>query len=290
MSADFVDWHDEHELDHRRRLRNAMLVSLAIHGVLMGAFAFSSAPHVAKMPEVISVELIGPPLAASSAPKSSAAPKSPRAAAPKPAAPAPPPPPEPEAPAPPPPTPKAPVQVLPEEAPSKIAKVEPKPKPRPKPEPKPPPRRTPEKALSHEDALAALMDELGGDEVSDSLQKAPSKEEPAEPATSGGTPGEGDRREGAKMDSDMARWMVATHRRIQDKWVTPPHLRGRGLATSLELRLSASGAVVGEPKVVGSSGDPNFDDNAVRGVLKAAPLPPPPRGGSVTFIFRSEAE
>ncbi|MFK7898335.1 MAG: cell envelope integrity protein TolA [Myxococcota bacterium] len=292
MSADLVGWQDEQALDHRRRLRNAMLVSLAIHGLMVGAFAFSPSPEHADFPEVLAVDLIGPSLAA---PKSAPS-APPRASAPKPPAPAPPP--EAAEPPPPaPPAPKAPVQVLPEESPSKVAKVqpkpkaEPKPKARPKPAPKPRPKRTtPEKELSHDDALAALMDELGGDDVSESLQRAPAKEEPAEPATSSGTPGTSGGQDGVKMASDLARWKIAMERRVKRTWIALPQHRGQGLATQLEIRISAAGDLLGEPKVVGSSGDPNFDDSAVRGVMKATPLPPPPRSGPVRFVFRSESE
>ena len=72
--------------------------------------------------------------------------------------------------------------------------------------------------------------------------------------------------------------------------MTPPDQRGRGLATHLELRLSASGDVIGEPRVLRSSGDPYFDDNAVRAVLMASPLPPPSQPGIRNFLFRSEAD
>jgi TolA protein len=134
------------------------------------------------------------------------------------------------------------------------------------------------------------MDELGGDDVSDALQPAPSKEEAPEPALSGGAPGEGQGQAGAQMASDLARWKIAMERRVKSKWVALPEFRGRGLVTQLEFRLSPTGNVIGEPKVVGSSGDPYFDESAVRGVLSAQPLPLPPRRGPVNFNFRSDAE
>ena len=40
--------------------------------------------------------------------------------------------------------------------------------------------------------------------------------------------------------------------------------------------------------VISSSGDPYFDDNAVRAVMMVSPLPPPPRAGVTVFVFRSE--
>ena len=134
--------------------------------------------------------------------------------------------------------------------------------------------------------MAALDDELGVDETAD-LLKAPS--DPVEPEASSGGPDTSDvSRAGAVVSAELAKWNRETQRRIQSRWVTPSNFRNRGLATILELRLSASGDVIGTPKVVSSSGDPFFDDNAVSAVLKAAPLPPPPKPGPRVFLFNAE--
>jgi TolA protein len=135
--------------------------------------------------------------------------------------------------------------------------------------------------------MAALDNELGVDETAD-LLKAPTP--PAEPEASSGQPETSDvSRAGAAVSPELAKWNLDTKRRIQSRWVTPSNFRNRGLVTSLELRLSASGDVIGTPMVVGSSGDPFFDDNAVRAVMTAAPLPPPPRPGRRIFLFNAEA-
>ena len=301
MSTEVMSWHDELQLDHRRRLRNASLVSLALHVVIFAAFAISPPRSAPPLPAVLSVDLVSAPPSATAAPRPARAPR----AAPAPAAePAPAPEPAPVAP-PPPPPPKAPVQVLPEETPSRIQKVEPKrepekpkeivkavPKP-PPPAPSPPkpspvaPKPKPPKELSYEDAMAALDDELGVDETSELLAPAPPREVPSEPADSSGRPGA---RSGAIISPELAAWNLATRRRIQSKWVTPPNFRGRGLATHLELRLSAAGDVLGEPRVLRSSGDPYFDDTAVSAVLMASPLPRPLQPGIQSFLFRSEAD
>jgi TonB family protein len=188
--------------------------------------------------------------------------------------------------------PKAPVQVLPEETPGRIQKVaeevaeKPKPKPEPAPEPAPV-RPAPDPELSYEEAMAALDQELGVDETAELLAPATPGEISGEPAESTGQPASS---RGVVVSPELAAWSLETRRRIQSVWVTPAAFRGRGLATSLELRLSATGEVLGEPRVVGSSGDPYFDDNAVRAVLKANPLPPPPKPGQRVFVFRSEAD
>jgi colicin import membrane protein len=270
LSLELIGWHDEYDLDDRRRLRNAMLFSLALHGSIFAAFAVTPARSVAPMPQVLAIELVAaPPTAA-------------RASRPKPA------PPPAQTPAPAPPVVKAPVQVLPEETPGRILKAKPKVVAKAKPKPEPAIRRPrKEKALSYEEAMAdALADE---DETADLLKalRAPAA------ADSSGQPEASDasetKRTGAVVSPELLAWNRATQRRIQSKWVTPPSFRGRGLATSLELQLSASGVVIGTPKVVGTSGDPFFDDNAVRAVMTVAPLPPPPKAGRRIFLFRSEA-
>ncbi len=273
MSVQLVGWQDEHWLDHRRRLRNGGLVSLAIHGLVFALLVISPPGATPPLPEVLTVDLVASLPARRPAPR----PAPTARAAPEPApmpAPEPPPPPKPVA--------RAPVQVLPEEAPARIRKVEPTPRPR---------RRPRQEALSYEAAMAALDEELGPVETSELLE-APDAGAPAEPtapteaaeATELATG-----RPGTLVSRELAAWTEATRRRIQSRWVTPQSFRGRGLATQLELRLSATGEVLGTPRVLRSSGDPQFDDNAVRAVLMVNPLPPPPRPGTTVFLFRSEA-
>ena len=138
--------------------------------------------------------------------------------------------------------------------------------------------------------MASLDDELGVDETSELLTPSSDKEtktERSEAADS--TAGAPEQAPGTFVSPELAAWSRATRRRIQSVWVTPPSFRGRGLVTHLEIRLSVGGEVLGEPRVVRSSGDPYFDDNAVRAVMRASPLPPPPQPGAQDFLFRSEA-
>lgn len=289
MSAEFIGWHDEHDLDNRRRVRNAMYISFAVHACLFAALVISPPIAFAPLPQTISVELIaGPQIAAPAAPRPSGRSKPPP--------PAPEPPTEqaaPEAPpepAPPPP-PKAPVAVLPENAPRPDQKVkqapEKKPKEVAKPEAKPAekPVKQPDKSLSYEDAMKSLDDELGEDETEDLLEAAPQRPT-TRPATHAS--GAAESSAGAQISPQEAAWLLATRRQIQSRWVTPSNFRNRGLATVMELELSATGVVLGEPKVIRQSGDPYFDDNAVAAVLKSSPLPAPPRAGKTSFIFSSE--
>ena len=287
MSAEVLGWQVEHELDHRRRLRNGLLVSFAIHGLFLAMLAISPSRSAPPFPDVLSVDLVAsaarpaPPAPRIAPPKPEAAPKP----APKPAPKAPPKaapepvPPEPP-PAAPPPIAKAPVQALPENVPTKIRekarKVEPKREVDPR-------RRPREKELSYEDAMASLDDELGPVEDRDLLRPVPK----TPPAESSGSP---QSKRGVVVSPEMLAWATATTRRIQNNWKGISSYEGRGLATSLELELSARGDVLGTPRVIRSSGDPFFDDNAVRAVMMVSPLPAPPRAGPTVFVFKSEID
>ncbi len=275
MTAEVIGWHDEHLLEHRRRLRNGCLVSVAAHGLIFATLIAPPPRSAPPMPEVIAIELLAA-LPAARVARPGPAPKAPGA---------PEPPSETVAPPPPVPVVKAPVQVLPEETPGRLRKALPEPQRVVPPEAKAEPRRQRAKALSYEDAMAALDDELGPDESADLLQPPPAPTvEPDESSASR------DSRDAAVVSRELLAWSEATTRRIQSKWVTPTSFRGRGLATSLELELSASGQVLGTPRVLRSSGNPYFDDNAVRAVLMVNPLPSPPRAGITVFVFRSEVD
>lgn len=282
MSGQAIGWQEAYLFDDRRRLRNGLLISLAVHASFLGMLAISPSRTVPPLPDVLSVDLIAAPAAApapTAAPKPSA--KPPAEAAPKPQAPKPPPPkpapkaaPKPPPPPPPPPIAKAPVQALPENVPTKVRKVAPAPKVDPRLRPK-------EKELSYDEAMASLGVGPEQDDVPQAASPAPVPEQ------SSGSPS---RRNGIAVSPEMLAWVTATTRRIQSNWKGISTYEGRGLATSLELELSARGDVLGTPRVVRSSGDPYFDDNAVRAVMMVSPLPAPPRAGLTVFVFKSEGD
>ena len=278
MTADFAAWHDEHRLDHRRRLRTAMCVSLAIHGLMFVLFAAAPPAPVVELPHYVAVDLVAAP------PSRPARGKAPPSASPKP----PPPAAEPAPPAPPPPpVAKAPVQVLPEETPGRIRKAKPEPelskaKPEPKQEPKPAPRRRrraePEEQVSLEDLLAAE----GPDEATSMLRR---EEEGADPdAQSAGTPGPG-----VQVSPEQLAWDRAVISRISSRFVDLARYRGRGLVVRFRIRVGPTGELNGDPVLLSTSGDVAFDDSALSAVLIAGPFPPPITPEPRTLSLRPEA-
>ncbi|MCA9510351.1 MAG: TonB family protein, partial [Myxococcales bacterium] len=148
-----------------------------------------------------------------------------------------------------------------------------------KPAPAPPVRRERPKELGYEDALAALRAEAG--EASPSEDAA--EEALDAPATAtGGPSGPG------RVDPELAAWQLAVKRHIQKSWVVPTEFRGSGLRALLRVTVLGDGTVIGAPTVQRSSGDPRYDDNAVRAVGQASPLPPPPSAGDKTIWFSEE--
>jgi len=158
----------------------------------------------------------------------------------------------------------APVQkkkVLPREAP-KVSE---------KPVPAPPREVPPEPVLDYDAALAALRKEAGED------TPAPDAEEIVDEAAESAGRGQ--------FDPELAAWQMAVDRRIKQTWVVPAEFRNISLRTLLSAQIMGDGTVLGSPRVKRSSGNPSYDDNAVRAIIQASPLPPPPRAGDWPIWF-----
>ncbi len=275
MTADFASWHDEHLLDHKRRLRTAMFVSLAIHGLLFAIFAAAPPTPMPLPPAVLAVDLVAIPRAAP-------APAPPRPKAPAPA-PAPAPPPAAEPAPPPPPIAKAPVQVLPEETPGKIREAKPEPEvskavPEKKSEPAPRRRRgQPQEQVSLEDLLA----EAGPDEATSMLRR-PEDAADAE-AESAGAP-----RPGIQVSPEQLAWNRKVEQQMSRRFVDLPRYRGQGLNVRFRIVVAADGSVRGEPSLLKTSGNLDFDRSALAAVFLGGPYPPPLKPGPVDLSFSSE--
>ena len=186
----------------------------------------------------------------------------------------------------------APVQVLPEETPGKIREVKPEPakvetkvppKP-PAPKPKPEPRRRPkEEALSYEAAMA----ELGLDETSQALVPPKSSEDIAAEAAESAA-AEARAQAGAKMAAEDAAWGREVRRQIQSRFPNLGQYEGRGLMARIQVDVTASGQLSGEPRLVGTSGNLEYDRMILAIIQRAAPLPPPPRPGRTTLNLKSD--
>lgn len=158
--------------------------------------------------------------------------------------------------------------VLPKQAPRAVPKKVAPAVPRPKP-------------VDYEDALSQLRNELG--ETAPEPRESQPDAEPTAEAAPAPAPSAG-----LALDRDVAAWVIATKRHVRSRYITPPEFLNRSLSAGLEVLLTSGGELVGAPRVVRPSGDPFFDDNAVRAVMTSAPLPAPPRAGSFTFVFTSE--
>ena len=256
-----MDWVEGQRAESGWSMRSLLVLSLVGHLCLMLGLMLTPGPAPLRMPQALTVELVA------------AVP-----AAPKPPTPTPAPAPTPTpTPAPPPPKPK--VKILPKQAPS----VQLKPKPKPKPKPEPALHRRPRpKELAYEDALAQLRGELGEPPA------AMDSPEPAEsPAPAPDSPSARSS-QGVKVDPELLAWHQAVKRHIRAGWITLPEFRNRGLVAELMIDVAIDGRVLGQPELVASSGNPFYDDNAVRALKKASPLPPPPRAGRRTILFTPE--
>ncbi len=242
-----------------------MCVSLAIHGLMLAVFAAAPPAPVADVPSYVAVDLVAAP---PSRPAPSRPPASSRGPAPaKPPRAAEPPPPPPPAP----PVVKAPVQALPEETPGTIRKAKPEPelskaKPDPESKPAPTPRRRgqPREQVSLEDLLA----EEGPDEATAMLGRADEASE--SDAESSGTPGPG-----VEVSPEQLAWDRQVIARVSSRFVDLARYRGRGLVVRFRIRVGASGELIGEPDLLSSSGDLDYDRSALSAVMIAGPFPPP---------------
>ena len=247
--ADLIDrWEARRRRDFRRRL----LGSAVGHGLVVLAFAFAPAPQARPLPAVLTVDLVAAlPAARPAAAKPTPLP-------PAPAAKLPPPPPRPK---------KILLPKKPSPLPSKPKKlVRPRP-PRPQ-------------ELDYEEALAKLRQEAG--------EPPPSPEPASEPEETVAEPTAARGGIGTPESPEVARWLIDTKRRVRATYVTPPEFLNRGLVTCMTVFLAADGRVIGEPQINRSSGDPFWDDNAVRALARASPLPAPPGEGDWPFCFHTE--
>lgn len=252
-----VGWSDDIAQEQRRRLRQTLLLSLVFHLVLLSSLYLTPPPRHYVPPPALQVELLA---ALPAPPPKQVEPQ----AKPAPVVPAPPPKPQ--------------VKLLPKKAPPALPKQTPKPKSKPERTPDEMRRRPKPQELKYDDALAKLRQELG--------ETAPARPAPQVAKAEVVAPEEGVK--GIKLSPEEKAWRLAVQRRIRSVWITPPEFRESGLATELSIELAIDGRVIGEPEVIRSSGNPFYDDNAKRAILKSSPLPAPPKAGKRSIIFTPE--
>jgi outer membrane biosynthesis protein TonB len=210
--------------------------------------------------QVIAVDLVSMPASALPSPPAPAAPKAPS-------------PPAEKAVPPPPPEPPKPKEIVipknPEREPSK-------PKPKPK-EVTPQPKPQPEKDL--EDLLADMRKDAG--------ETAPTPAPAAPQETAAAPTGVGGAATVAVSPEELA-WIRKAKLQVEKARVVPPGFKMQDLQTRVIVELDGSGALVGEPRITQRSGNPWYDEEVLRSIMKSSPLPPPPRAGEWEFVFLPE--
>lgn len=238
----------------RSEFRRFLAASGALHLLAFAALVLSpDLPSVAP-PAVVAVRLVSPPGAEA---RPTPAPVRPK---PKPKPPKP-----------------APV-VLPSEptTPRPQAKPAPKPAPKPKPKPEPPPEAPPQEE-EYTDVLDQLRSELGE-------EAPPQQEQPSQVAAVTGSV------DGVAVSAEMAAWIKRVRVHVKRSWVVPQAFEMLSLVAEISVELDAAGNVVGDPDIVRSSRNPWYDENVVRSIRKASPLPAPPQAGRWTFDFYSDRD
>ena len=94
--------------------------------------------------------------------------------------------------------------------------------------------------------------------------------------------------DGQRVSAEVAAWLRAVKIHLRRSWVVPPAFEMQSLITTIAVDLDAAGNVRGEPSVAQRSGNPWYDENVVRSVKKASPMPPPPKAGRWNFAFPSD--
>ncbi len=244
--------HAQESLERREReqrdFRRRLAASAVAHGLVVLALAFNPAPPARPLAvTAITVDLVAAE-PAKPAPARKAAPAL----------------------RPPPPKKKIVLPKTPKPLPKKPAKVKPVPKPKARPKPRPP-------ELDYEDALDKLRHELG--EETPQPQAVSEADDTIE--AMGESTGSADGAAGVRADA----WTISVIRHVRSGYITPQDFRGRNLVTRVCVLVDSGGNILGTPTVGGSSGDPFFDDNAVRATERANPLPAPP-GGWLDFCFQ----
>jgi len=248
-------WLENQADAQRRSFHRALWASAALHLAFGATLAFSPERAPVNRPEYIAVRLVTLPQSQPK-PKPRAVPEGskpiPAPAAPKPA-------------------PVAKKVILPKQAQSVKKKRKAKPKP-----------LDYDDALAslradYDDALASLRAELG------EAAPEPAALEPEVIAEADTPPAPAEVRAGVELPPETLAFMKATKNHLKKYLKAPPDFMNRGLRTELRVLLSISGEVIGNPEVVVSSGDPYWDDNSVRALLRASPLPVPPEAGEWTF-------
>jgi protein TonB len=252
------DWAATIEQFRQREYRRLVGISAAFHGVVLLFLIWNPIPRPpAALPGVVAVRFVSLPSAGPAAPEAEAAPPKPI-------------------------PPVAKKVVLPAE-PKKLEEPKPKPEVK-KVEPKPEPRKAEPKPEVKKPEMAQFDVEDIRKELGDTA-RPPAAATATVPGPATGMPGSAT---GVPLSDEERAWYQRAKIHLSREWKLEPGFRGQALSTLVRVELDAQGNVLGEPKKEKGSGNPWYDDSAMRAVSRASPLPPPPAAGEYVIEFIPE--
>lgn len=250
-----MEWGVDASAEQRRRMQRAMIGSLVGHALLVVFLLLAPTPSPPPLmaPPALSVKLMAALPAPTQASKPAPAPAPVPVARPKPK-----------------------VKILPKKAPAVTAKARKKPQP----EPEVVRRKPRPKEMAPADAMEFLRQTAGED--SEPLLKAPEVAASASSVTSSSATSEGTR-----VATEADKFALEVRRAIRPHWRLPDDLR-RERGTLLEVHVGPDGRLVSPPRILISSGNPYYDDNAIRALERTPVLPRPPRPGPIQIFLTPE--
>ncbi len=131
--------------------------------------------------------------------------------------------------------------------------------------------------------MAALADELGVDESAPVVEAQTNSDDSPEEDSANAPTGE------IVISPAQLAWDRSVRQQISRRFVDLARYRGQGLVAGIEIEILANGAVRGEPRLVRTSGDLDFDRRAMAAILLSGPFLPPPEPGMRRLDLTSEA-
>jgi protein TonB len=92
---------------------------------------------------------------------------------------------------------------------------------------------------------------------------------------------------GAPVSAEVAAWQAKVRAHVRRNWALTPGLRGKGLATLVNVELTASGVIL-DYDIARPSGNPWYDESVEHFLEEAGSLPAPPDSGEWPIEFKGD--